>query len=79
MAEPPNSRDQNASPNSGKNNNSANQSKRHWLEYTAVIAVSAAAVVSAVTAGVGIWQASIASDTEKRQLRAYVGVESVRS
>jgi hypothetical protein len=61
-------------PKPNKDSHSTQKPQRNWLEYVAVIAASAAVLVTAITAGVGIWQAIIASDTEKRQLRAYVGI-----
>jgi hypothetical protein len=47
---------------------------RHWIEYAAVAAASLAALAATVTVGLVSWQAAISRDTERRQLRAYVGI-----
>jgi len=43
-----------------------NHGRHHWLDYAAVVAASSVALVA--------WQAAISRDTERRQLRAYVGI-----
>lgn len=48
--------------------------KKHLLDYVTVIVASVAAVAALVAAGFSWWQASIAQDTAKRQLRAYLAV-----
>lgn len=61
-------------PSAQNNNHPPKNNYRHWLDYAAVAAAGFAGFAAAVAAGVGAWQASVASDTEERQLRAYVGV-----
>jgi hypothetical protein len=48
------------------------------IELIAVGVAAFAALASAFAAGVGTWQAWIASDTEQRQLRAYVSARIER-
>jgi hypothetical protein len=65
-------------PEPNKHSDPAKQDQGRKLEKFAVLVAALAAFASAGAAGTGAWQASIASDTEKRQLRAYVGVESLK-
>jgi hypothetical protein len=60
-----------------KSNNSAmntKNDKKHWLEYATGFFAFIAAGGAIFAASFSGWQASVASDTEKRQLRAYVGI-----
>lgn len=52
----------------------ASQQTRSWLDHAAVWAAIAAALAAAFTGAVGLYQASVAKDTEIRQLRAYLYV-----
>jgi hypothetical protein len=61
-------------PNPNPNPNRPQNDQGRRLEKIAVLVAGLAALASAAAAGVGAWQASISSDTAKRQLRAYVGV-----
>jgi hypothetical protein len=57
----------------GRSNN-ANHDKKHWLEYATGAFAFIAAAGGIFAASFGGWQASVASDSEKRQLRAYIGL-----
>jgi hypothetical protein len=56
-------------PRKGKKNR-----PRHWLEYAAVVAASLAALATTAMVFLVAWQAGISRDTERRQLRAYIGI-----
>jgi hypothetical protein len=45
---------------------------KRWPEYVISVGTILAAIAAAVAAGATAWQASVARDTERRQLRAYV-------
>jgi hypothetical protein len=64
-------------PTNPVNGGGTRSGERHWLDNVAVLAASAAAVGAAVVAGVGVWQACIARDTEERQIRAYVFLKDI--
>jgi hypothetical protein len=71
-----NSRPEISQPKTNANAKESSESDKHWLDYaTAIFAFIAAvgAIFAAIFSG---WQASVAEDTEKRQLRAYVIVKS---
>jgi hypothetical protein len=69
---------QNGPPHPPENRGRANRQERHWLDNLAVLAASAAAIGAAGAAGVSAWQACIARDTEQRQIRAYISLQSIR-
>jgi hypothetical protein len=52
-------------------------SGRHWLDYATAGLAMVAAIAAAAAAGLSAWQGSISSDTERRQLRAYVDMNRI--
>lgn len=57
-----------------RNDGTPTNHRKHWLEYIAVILAALGVIVSACAAAFTGWQAWISSDTEERQLRAYLHV-----
>jgi hypothetical protein len=60
-----------------RNNHRGNSERHHWLEYASFGLAGAALLVSACAAAFSGWQAWIASDTEERQLRAYLELTDI--
>ncbi|MBI1866714.1 MAG: hypothetical protein HYS06_00150 [Methylocystis sp.] len=65
-------------PSPDENSDRPKQDQGRKLEKLAVLVAALAALASAAAAGASGWQAWIAADAERRQLRAYVGVESLK-
>jgi hypothetical protein len=51
--------------------------RKHWLDYATAVFAFVAAVAACVAAGMASHQNSIASDSERRQLRAYVSMVAI--
>src|SRR5215469_13123930 len=47
---------------------------RHWLDYATVVFIGLSFLTTSIAAGFVGWQASIARDTEIRQLRPYIHI-----
>lgn len=74
-----------AQPDTPHQNRCRNKKNKHWLDYAVFVAAILAAIGGIGAAGFTWWQASIArdqlevaQDTAKRQLRAYVHVQSAK-
>ena len=52
----------------------SDQNKKHWLEYATFTVFTLGSIAALFAAGFTFWQAWIAKDTEKRQLRAYLSI-----
>src|SRR5208282_2033223 len=59
-------------PEPAKRDSMAQKGDKHWLEYATGLFAFIAASGAILAAIFGGWQASVSSDTERRQLRAYV-------
>lgn len=63
--------------NSNQASACSTNNQKHWLDYGTFVVASFAFIAAFSAAGFTAWQAWIAKDTAKRQLRAYVSVKPV--